>query len=322
MSDISLIMIIIMASGAAGGFIYALAAQETHKLRLPFCYKKIKAGDTRDPKLQVGDPRPVEVETAFLGHMVIGGCAAFVVVAITIKMFGMDLTPMLEHLAQSDLDSAAHQAPVESNLLQASLAPPNVITQKVVELYIYLVGLGILGGFSGLQIISGLSRKMIKELEKKVDENIGALTAQVRKDENNLAETRIDQDLTNARQKIDEGRAKEALQDCNNVIALKPSARAYGIKARALRAIGRTDKAIDCLKKGLKLPEESREVRGVLYFNLACYRHLNKESIESVQHELDKAIELNPPLRDIVQQDKDLSQIQDAGFREKYGLVD
>ena len=86
-----------------------------------------------------------DCNSGFFGHIVIGVGGAFVAIAASVPVLNLDLS--LFDKVWTSLEDL-----------------------KLLPLTLYIIGISVLGGYSGLRIISGLSHTMLKQLKKEIDE--------------------------------------------------------------------------------------------------------------------------------------------------------
>lgn len=266
-----LVIVLIILSGGLGGVVFALASPNSYKITLPFWGK--------------------EVDTGFLGHMVIGIAGAIVTVAF-IELLGLDVTTIEESINGEKIKW----------------------TQTL-----HLLGVGVIGGFSGLKLISGLSNKILKDIQQEVSE----VKQKTIKDEATMQRLMCEMLLVGAREKIEENRYTEALTDAEKAIQMDEGPKGWGAKARALRWLGRYDEAILALDKAIELAYTLNRlgVAATLYWNRACYKALISKDIQSIIGDLDESIKLMPTFKEGILQETDLEAvINNKVFREHYEL--
>lgn len=202
------------------------------------------------------------------GHVFIGICGAFVAVAIMISIFGLDIGPL------------------------AIITDPPTESLKVI---FYIIAIGIIGGYSGLPIISLISNAALKkvqrqvealedadaqkkqELEKVTDElesvsfNFKNMQNELSIKENELVEVTLKSVLLTAESHARNGAFQDAIKELlENYIPYKADEpKAYHWLALCEKRLGNNKEALNYVIKSLEL-KKSR----LGYFNLACYKHL------------------------------------------------
>lgn len=232
-----------------------------------------------------------EFNTGFFGHMIIGIGAAFVTIAFA-QLLGLEIEKI-------------------SNTSEATKEITYLLTP-----IIHIIGIGIIGGFSGLKIINGLSDKILKDLERDVSEV-------KHNTEHNIQLLYSELLLYGAREKIEEQRYHEALCDAESAIELDEGPKAWGVKARALRWLNQIPEAIVALDKAINLATTNNrsDLLAVLLWNRACYKSLINRDINLIISDLDKSIEYNPDFKEGIIQEDDLAAAKEnMTFRNHFGI--
>lgn len=189
------------------------------------------------------------IELGIFGDLMIGGVAGFILLIFMSSI----------SIPQIDLDKVA-------------LSTKDLFT---------IVFLGLIAGFSGIKIVRGVSKKLIKDIEdqgKKIDEM---------------------SDKAKIRKTIDEGflLVNDENGDFNYAIRLfthllKTNPKMIDAllgRALGLKRIGNINEAIATLYKVIKINPNQRHAN----YNLACYKNLSEDftTKQSLEH-LEKAIEI------------------------------
>ncbi|CAH6874729.1 putative TPR_REGION domain-containing protein [Vibrio chagasii] len=272
---------VLVIAGSLGGLIYALESDSAydHNLCIPWDGK--------------------EINTGWLGHVIVGIGGAIVTIGAAIPVFRMDITPIAEyHLLVEQPPSntsfnaviAPAQQPLSEGLSSVSgatanqvkeaeqntsITPKSSFTKKdTLELILYMLALGIIGGYSGLRIISGMSDAMIKKLEKEVDDKVKKSTQTLQKENQKIRDS-VAVSLKKDRELKSE---LDKQKDSNNLI-----------KAAFLIKTGKAGEGVEILKKQReKTPKNDK----VIMWLGSGYRQLKKYS-DALQCALD-AVQLDP----------------------------
>lgn len=265
MDSIFFITSLIAISGGTGGLVFALATPNSHNLTIPL--------------------KGEEIDTGFIGHILIGIAAAFVVVALA-QFLGIDIEFVKKQSVSGEL-----------------------ISQPAISTILRVFAIGIIGGFTGLKIIETVSNKLMKEVQERLEKIEQKSTA----DSKTLSCLIDDQRLLWANEKLNLGLYAEALNDCDDILLRFESGKVYGTKARALRGLGRLDEAIDAINKGIEAlhGQVNHETLPILYWNRACYKALKNMDINDVISDIDKSLELNSEFSKDICKDPDLIPCRD-----------
>jgi tetratricopeptide (TPR) repeat protein len=238
---------LIILSGMLGGFIFTLNSQYSHSFRVPFVKNEIDSG--------------------FLGHIIIGIGGSIVAVGFSIPVFNLDL-------------SIFEQTWSETN-------PPH----SLIPISLYVLAIGVLGGFSGLRIIASLSDAMLKKLKEEIESNkvetekeIGVLRTSVaknyiedRKRENDLKSAQAQTLMLEGNFLIYSGRPDEGVRKLKSYLnENSKNAKAWSWLAMGYKRMGMFNEAITAVNKAIEL--DSNEWR--YYYNLACYNCLNQNNVQ------------------------------------------
>ncbi len=249
---------LIVLAGLLGGFIFTLSSPGSHKFRMPFSEKDIESG--------------------FLGHIVIGVGGAFVALAASVPVFDLQLN-IFDQVWSSDNK------------------PENLI-----PVVLYVLAIGIVGGFSGLRIISGVSDAMLKKLKAEIESNRQYTEEEIRRVRKSVAKNyENDREL---REELNEAKVHTLLLEGNFLVfSGKPDEGVEKIKeylshhpdnAKALSWLGMGYKRMEDLEKAIEYARKAIELKPdnwVYHYNLACYQALLEHQFDSVRESLQKAFE-------------------------------
>jgi tetratricopeptide (TPR) repeat protein len=161
--------------------------------------------------------------------------------------------------------------------------------------FIKLIAVGIITGFAGIQLLSGISSRLVRDVED-VKESVKSLELR----EASMRQSRRADSLR------ENGRYDEAEREYREALRLDPDndTAAIGL-AKVLRWTSRTDQAIQLLTEFIgRKPTASRAI-----YNRACYKALLNRRREAIA-DLTRAIQLDPYYRQYAQKDQDLDNLQ------------
>lgn len=210
-------------------------------------------------------------DTGAIGHMFIGFCGAYVALAVVMIIFGMDIGVVFGANAQISL---------------------------VIKYVLYLLAIGIVGGYSGLPIISLISNAALKKVQQQVDElkksevqtklDVGAINEDsnelkhkvdaLTKSENKLKIEIKEMELKNVLLTAESHARNEEFTRAIDLLKTKflpfkeKDALAYHWLALCEKRRGQLKEAVEYVKIAINL-SPSR----LGYFNLACYLQLSGE---------------------------------------------
>lgn len=249
---------LVVVAGLLGGFIFTLSTPGSHKFRVPFSENDIESG--------------------FLGHIVIGIGGAFVALAASVPVFDLQLD-------------------IFDQVWNSENKPKNLI-----PVVLYVLAIGIVGGFSGLRIISGVSDAMLKKLQAEIESNRQYTEEEIKRVRRSVAKNyENDREL---REELNEAKAHTLLLEGNFLVfsgkpdegieKIKEYLKHHPANAKAISWLGmgykrleELEKAIECARKAIELKPEN----WVYHYNLACYQSLLKHKFDSVRESLQKAFE-------------------------------
>lgn len=168
------------------------------------------------------------------------------------------------------------------------------------ELYLRTLALGILAGFAGAQLLTGLSDHVMQQVQS-IDSKVEVLRQ----------EMRFHDQLMKAFYLLDIEPAN-SLSVFETVLALEQdNEKALVGLGAALKRLGRINEAIEAMDRLLALNPTSE----VGHYNRACYKSVRGDDEESVLIDLEKAIDLLPDYRDYARREPDLESIRSGtGF--------
>ncbi|TKF45985.1 tetratricopeptide repeat protein [Vibrio lentus] len=329
---------IVFISGSLGGLIFALHVDHTHELTFPW------DGKSKD--------------TGWLGHIIIGVGGSVVAIAIFVAVMRYSLDELIvvdsvgvETVQRSNPSSVPASLPasisastsvsatatVTAPVLSSKEASPSLPDLKSAEhLYktkrlekiLFLLSIGILGGYSGLRIISGMSDAMMRKLQSELDKlekNQSERDRQYQKDKKKQQEDiksyeKKIKDLTITTE-VQKGiahyhsenfqQAAEQLKLCTAKYPEKLSAWAW--LASTYRQLGKLDEAIVTVNKAIEISPNHY----LPYYNKACYLLLTKSPISDVFASLESALsklstlEEKATVKATLLADKDLLSLKD-----------
>lgn len=245
------------------------------------------------------------------GHVFIGICGAIVALAIMIAIFGLSIDPV-----------AISEASATLKLKTA----------------IYIAAIGIIGGYSGLPIISLISNAALKKVQKQVDDlqtsdekkrqeltkvsgklkavssKFTNLQEELNTKEQELQDVTLKSSLLSAESHARNGFFQEAIDELltKYLPEKDDEPKAYHWLALCEKRLGNYQVALDYVCKSLEL-EKTR----LGYFNLACYKHLLDKPNKEVYDALHSAWSCSTTLLDKkrfvkgLQSDPDLTKLRD-----------
>ena len=248
---------IVIVSGMLGGFIYSLDTSDTHQLTFPW------KGEAKD--------------TGWLGHVLIGAGGAVIAIAAYVLLVKVDLGFIVE------LDNIT---PYKSGW-----------KEETVKQALYFAAVGILGGYSGLRIISGTSGTLIKQLERELKSQGSRLDKQTQSTRKHVTELEFDTKVQQGILNIHGGNYEQSLSDLdialkvykqntdiihkNKIVAL------YSWRGNTLKRLGKITEALDSINTAIKLSEKPKPLH---YFNRACYVWLSTKNAADTSDALNSAI--------------------------------
>lgn len=220
---------IILLGGGLGGFAFSLEDSCSHTVRLPW------KGQT--------------VDTGFLGHLLVGISGAFVAIAASIAVLELNVWPIVGYSIQD----------LALPLFTDKATPPEAL-KLLVKSMVYTVAVSVVGGYSGLRLISGFSSALLQRVEKELQN--------VKEDVNKFTKTQKSLELAKIHILMENGEFEEAIELLQESLANDPTqAKAWSWLGRAFRKIDKPEEAIDAAKKAIKCDNKD----WIYQFNLACY---------------------------------------------------
>ncbi|MGR6782760.1 tetratricopeptide repeat protein [Moritella viscosa] len=196
------------------------------------------------------------------------------------------------------------------------------------DLILYLLAFGVLGGYSGLRIISGMSDAMMKKLEQEIEAKVNKTTQEFRdklaknmKDERSLKQDiekyKDDHDLMKGAFLAQTGKSDDAIEVLLQQTQKHPdNHKGWMWLGHAYKNKQQYDKALECSTTAEKL---APEVWGYSY-NCACYSSLSEKDEGTITSYLEESVrkfrkDERFPSLDIITElfktDKDLAFIRD-----------
>lgn len=228
-----------------------------------------------------------EFDSGFIGDIFIGICGAFVAIGAAIPVFELDVSVFELYWSTSNEP------------------------QGLIKPTIFVLAIGVVGGFSGLRMISGLSDAMLQKLEKEVKN----LDTELKLNSQNDQKLRNDYKLLEGRFFIVSGQAAEGvsliqeyLEDTSN----QSNSKAWCWLAIGLKRIHKIRDALDAIQKAINIEPKN----WLHYYNKACYQALlvsNEEiSVQAVLETLKQSVR-NLPL-DRIDEVKEDIRVKDTDF--------
>jgi hypothetical protein len=200
-------------------------------------------------------------DSGIWGHIFIGICGAFVAIAVVLAIFGFDIEPLVD---KSKFGATS------------------------IKLMFYIAGISIVGGYSGLPIISLISNAALKKVQrqvealensdieksielKKVSSDFAAIQAELHAKESELKEVTAKSVLLTAESHAKNGFFLEAIEIILSEYLPEHSddPKAYHWLALCEKRRGNLQSALNYVNKSIAL-KKSR----LAYFNFACYKNL------------------------------------------------
>ena len=225
-----------------------------------------------------------EYDSGFLGHVIIGIGGALVAVAAAVPILDLNLNIFIG--------------------VTSKLGNP----EPLIPGLFYIIAIGIIGGYSGLRIISGLSDAMLKKLQQEMAENMEETKRSLAKkeeeiqklkqevDNNFIEDQKRDSELKSALAKT------ELLQGNFLIFSGKPDqgvekllqylksnhedAIAWSWLAMGYKRIGKIEEAVNAVCKAIELTPD----KWVYHFNLACYYSMARKDLVLIKSSISKAI--------------------------------
>lgn len=191
--------------------------------------------------------------TGIFGHIFIGFCGAIVATALFLVIFRLPLSDALN--------------------------PQTDFTDGIIVLF-YLAGIGIVGGYSGLPIISLVSNAAIKKLQREVDQlkyseqktlsRVEELEDELEEKEGELDEVQKNYILLLVENYITQNECKRAIDLLENSNEqFKETYEYHIVMAYCLKRLNDRERALEFAEKATRI-KPSR----LSYFNKACYMAL------------------------------------------------
>lgn len=188
-----------------------------------------------------------KVDSGIFGHVFIGIFGAIVAISLMIAIFQLELNPVLE--ASTDIS-------------------------KSLKLFFYVAAISVIGGYSGLPIISLVSNAALK----KVQHEVNSLKKEGQERQESVDEIRKDSakiKLENILLRADSYASGEYYAEAIKLLEdkylseVKDNYKSYNLLAFCEKRNGNLNKAMEYIEKSIKL-QPSR----LGFYNLACYRTL------------------------------------------------
>lgn len=320
---------IILLGGGIGGFAFSFDNTESHNLRLPW--------------------NGHEIDTGFLGHLLVGIGGAIIAVAAAIVTIDLNVWPIVGYsreclnvstlpfslMTSEELRSTISELKQHTNLCTDLIVPHDISdeaaqknpTIRLVQSIIFTSAISVIGGYSGLRLISGFSTALLKKLNESIndmknesDAKFTSLNESLNKA--NLERIKankvvIDLQLIQAINLADKEEYIDAIDVFDNVIEAEPThAKAWGWKARIYRKQRKMEDSLNAISKAISLDPNN----WIYHFNKACYLldfkdNSNVEAIQLIKRAA-QCIEQQPSQRarfiESLHSDSDINKISTA----------
>lgn len=210
------------------------------------------------------------IDTGLWGHAFIGIFGAFVAVSLIIAVFRLDLDQLI--------------------------ASKNV---GIINIYVYLTAISVVGGYSGLKVISSLSSAAMNRLEKEVSnikqiteettETLETLKSKNTQKDKEILELKVKSFMLEAESHARNNDYEQAIRDIkNNLLPLRDDMyNAYLLLGLCEKRTGNVKEALINAEKSLSLKKTR-----IGYFNKICYLTLLNRPIEEINDNIDSCIKL------------------------------
>lgn len=177
------------------------------------------------------------------------------------------------------------------------------MTKDIVSQLIYFCAIGVLGGYSGLRIISGMSDTMLKKIQKQLDEQAKVSVeneAQLQKYQKKFDILEFENEYQKGLVNVANGNFEESVENFEKALKYKvihnlnvDKAKLANLYAHRGLAYKRTDRLAEALNSILEAIETaSDKPKYAYYFNAACYASMLNHSGQVIAHHLNRAIEI------------------------------
>ena len=281
-------------------------------------------------------------------RILIGMAGALVITAIVIKMFEFNLEPLLLENQPAAPDMVNYSE--TQNVKNGSSIYKAI---DVMTTWLYLTVLSLLGGYSGIRVVDGASKRLLSELHKQVDQQNKErketeakqsqkmtyleqtnteLIHNLKKSENSLKNLEAEMLLDSATRLYRSGVHDEALKEIEKSLSIRSDAVGFAKKAFVLGDIDNPNYA-DCINistEGInKIDSETpTHIKAALYYNRAYYRWLlckeQNRTFDDICKELFSdftlALKINyNATRDNLLEDKEIADLRDIkAFRQHF----
>ena len=258
-------IVLIGTSGALGGLAFALASDKSHTLSIPF------KGDG--------------INTGFIGDMFIGFTSAIVGVVLIGTIFGKSNISVHEVNISPE---QSIQLPVESK----GIIDLTKIDKTNKSNVLAIIAISILCGFYGLKLLTGLSDKLFKDLEKKVDK----VSEQEKLNEKINKANHLIQE---GNRHVDRKEFRQAIRFFEESSELNPSVTAFGKLAFCKAELNDFEGALGNINNALDLEDMPEGSKEAIHWNRACYLSMLNRDLTTIINDVSIAVKLGSTTEDI-----------------------
>lgn len=245
-----------------------------------------------------------DIDAGFFGHIIIGVGGAFVAIAAAVALLDLDLS-------------------IYTNTWSSDKPPKDIIPSVL-----YVIAVGIIGGFSGLRIISGLSDAVVKKLQQDFEiakRDVADLSTKLaqnyqedKKREQTLKEEHYKNILLEGKFLINAANPHDGISKIEQYLEA-PDAdnsknhKAWSWLAMGYKRIGNIDKAIEIADIALSYKPDN----WLYHYNKACYLALSNKDPKGTYQSLKSALsysrdqESYQELKQLLTEDPDFENIRE-----------
>ena len=286
----TLFLSIITVGGGLGGFLQAMRATTSYKVRKSNRFKH------DDDILDNNQTSKVEYwDLGGYGFVYAGIITAFMAIGLLTMSGSADFSAVSKHAFKSkgnNINETVIKIPIElfSNIPLENAEVINNVVKVIVKhnlaqennsingadnafwTWIKMFAFSILSGFGGVGLVSSAYNRYVGE------EELNDIQQKVDKEYESTKKNTLEIQLQRARELILNNQLEDAIEICDEILtSIYPChPRAMGIKARALSRLQKLSEAIDLLEQALCTADMSNAVKARMYWNIACYKTLSK----------------------------------------------
>ena len=282
-------------------------------------------------------------DMGFFGHFFAGALSAMVVIALALPFTKLDLSPLFLESESNRTASNDREGPtsLEDEVFRKLIEQQSISAARAYLLYdlesrekllherqsyfealLYVMAFSTIGGFAGLNLVSGLSRKLNEELRKQLKtvsdkseqgdaqlaEAIKKALKEAQKGDENLNERlvkaqeelkrhKLESALARSREAIAAGFYHQALERAEESLQIEDTVTGRGLKAVALKRMGRVREALEITEGTLENLDPSEAELSLLLWNRGCYKALlGGYSVEDIGSDIKRAVDMNEDL--------------------------